>query len=119
VDTDDVRRWVDGYVEVWHTNDPEGIGALFTDDARYSTAPFREPWAGREAIVAGWLDRKDQDGDWTFEYDVVAIDGDLAVVRGETKYPTWDPPAYSNLWLIRLDGDGRATEFVEYWMAHQ
>jgi uncharacterized protein (TIGR02246 family) len=51
----DVARWVDGYIRAWKTNDPADIGRLFTEDARYFTAPYRQPWTGRDAIVAGWL----------------------------------------------------------------
>ena len=113
----DVAAWVDGYVRAWETNDPADIGRLFVDDAAYYTAPFREPWRGREAIVAGWLDRKDEPGTWTFRYEVLAIAGDLGFVRGWTRYT--DPPAeYSNLWVIQLTSDGRCSEFTEWWMEH-
>ncbi|MGH2661291.1 MAG: YybH family protein [Actinomycetota bacterium] len=112
-----VRGWVERYVRAWETNDPQDIGSLFTDDATYYTAPFREPWTGRQAIVDGWLDRKDESGDWTFRFEVQGIDGDLAFVRGWTTYRT--DSDYSNLWVIRLDPDGRASEFIEWWMAEE
>ena len=42
---------------------------------------------------------------------------ELAIVTGVTAYS--DPPqAYSNLWVIRLTGDGRCSEFTEWWMLH-
>jgi hypothetical protein len=44
----------------------------------------------------------------------VAVTDDVAVVQGETRYK--EGRSYSNLWLIRLDADGRAREFTEYWM---
>jgi hypothetical protein len=28
------------------------------------------------------------------------------------------PHSYSNLWIIRLDAEGRCTEFTEWWMRH-
>jgi hypothetical protein len=28
------------------------------------------------------------------------------------------PSTYSNLWVIRLDAEGRCTEFTEWWMQH-
>ncbi len=115
MDRDDVDRWVEGYLRAWETNDPEDIGRLFTDDARYYTAPHREPWTGRQAIVDGWLDRKDEPGGWTFRHDILATAGDLAFVQGWTEYR--DPPNYANLWVIRLGEDGRSSEFTEWWMA--
>ena len=113
----DVSAWVDRYIRAWDTNDAAEIGGLFGERAMYYTAPFREPWRGRDAIVAGWLDSKDEPGDHAFRYEVAGIDGDLSIVRGWTTYPEQDPPAYSNLWLIRFDPDGRAREFIEWWMA--
>lgn len=111
----DVEAWVDGYVRAWTTNDPDDIGDLFTDDARYWTAPHREPWSGRDGIVAGWLDRKDEPGEWEFRYEVLATAGDLGFVQGWTTY-TDEGKRYSNLWVIRLAPDGRASEFTEWWM---
>ena len=77
-----VDEWVRRYVHAWGTNDPREIGELFTDEAEYFTAPHREPWRGREAIVAGWLDRRDPPDTWTFEHEVVGVDGDTGFVRG-------------------------------------
>ena len=110
----DIEDWVRGYIDAWESNDPEEVGELFTDDARYYTAPHRQPWTGRQAIVDGWLDRKDEQGEWRFSWEVLGVDGDLGFVKGMTTYQTLGD--YSNLWVIRLDEDGRASEFVEYWM---
>ncbi|HEX8099649.1 MAG TPA: nuclear transport factor 2 family protein [Actinomycetota bacterium] len=113
----EVQRWVEGYIRAWRSNDPEDIRALFTDDARYFTAPHRDPWAGRDAIVEGWLHRKDEPGQWEFRWEPMAECDGLAFVRGWTDYS--DPPKrYSNLWTIRLEDDGRASEFVEWWMEY-
>ena len=117
MDRQALDRWLDGYVRAWETNDPDAIGELFTDDGRYYTAPFREPWRGRDGIVAGWLERKDEPGTWTFCYEVLAVAGDLGFVRGWTRY-TNPPTDYSNLWVIRLVPDGRCAEFTEWWMEH-
>lgn len=110
-----VTAWVRGYIEAWESNDPAQIGRLFSADARYLTAPFRPPWVGREAIVAGWLDRQDTPGNQHFTFDLLGISGDLAFVQGYTRYLS--PPAeYANLWVIRLDEEGRCQEFTEWFM---
>ncbi len=92
---DDVEAWVDGYLRAWESNDPKDVGALFTEDAHYFTAPHREPWSGREAIVREWLGRKDEPGEWEFRYEPLALAGDLAFVRGWTTYK--DGSDYDNL----------------------
>jgi ketosteroid isomerase-like protein len=115
MDESAVRDWVDRYVQAWGSNDPDDIAALFTEDARYYTAPHREPWTGQDEIVRGWLGRRDEQGDWTFEYDVLAVTEDLGFVQGKTGYKS-EGNNYSNLWVLRLDDAGRCAEFTEWWM---
>jgi ketosteroid isomerase-like protein len=110
------EQWVAQYVAAWESNDPEQIGALFTDDAVYLTAPDHEPRRGRDAIVAGWLEDRDEPGTWSFESEVIHEDEDegFVVVQGKTRYPA--ERDYLNLWIIRLAPDGRATEYTEWYM---
>lgn len=110
-----LHEWVERYVGAWESNRPEDIGDLFTEDARYFTAPHRPPWSGREGIVEGWLARKDEPGAWSFRWEIRAVCEDIGFVRGWTAYPQ-EEHDYSNLWEITLDEDGRCSEFVEWWM---
>ena len=112
-----VRAWVDAYVRAWNSNDPAEIAALFAEDAAYYTEPYSRPWRGRAEIVRRWLDRKDEPGDTAFRWQPLAVGPWGAIVQGETVYRR-PPQAYSNLWVIRLDGEGRCTEFTEWWMQH-
>lgn len=116
VERDDVTRWIEGYERAWASNERGDIEALFTEDARYFTAPYRKPWEGREAIVDGWLHDRDEPGQWRFASDVLAIANDLAFVQGRTEYLVEPPRTYSNLFVIRFAGDGRASEFTEWFM---
>jgi hypothetical protein len=77
------------------------------------------PWEGRDRIVEKWIDRGDAKRQWEFEHEILAVEGDTGVVRGLTHYPAQGEEAeeiYSNIWLIRLDPDGRAREFAEWWV---
>lgn len=107
--------WVEGYVRAWETNDPDDIAALFTDDAVYEFSPDDpDAMRGREAIVAGWIDSKDDPDEWTFDWEVLVETDDLVVLQGRTDYPA--SKLYDNLWVIRLADDGRATRFTEWYM---
>lgn len=117
VETEPYEDWVERYIKAWNSNASEDIADLFTEDGRYQTEPYAEPWRGRDEIVRGWLDIKDEPGQTDFSYRVIATEGDLGVVKGEATYK--DPSAkYSNLWEIRLDSGGNCTEFVEWYMKH-
>ncbi|MFL5720812.1 MAG: nuclear transport factor 2 family protein [Chloroflexota bacterium] len=106
--------WMGAYLRAWETNDPEEVGALFSDEALYLTEPSAEPWHGRPEIVEGWLGRKDEPGDATFEWAPLVDSDRLGVITGRTTYLSGDD--YDNLWVIRFDDDGRCSEFTEWWM---
>jgi ketosteroid isomerase-like protein len=108
-----LRRWVDAYLEVWESNDPEAIAGLFTPDGVYRFEPW-EAWTGREQIVAGWLEHADKPGDATFHWWHVGRDGGLWVIEARTRYHSLGRD-YSNLWLVELDDEGRALGFSEWW----
>ena len=112
-------EWLRRYRVAWESNDEADIRALFTDDAVYNYHPFEpEPAAGIEAIVASWLENRDEPGDTEFEGRVLAVDGEVAIVQCVTSYVRANPPTtYDNLWVIRLRDDGRASEFTEWYIA--
>jgi hypothetical protein len=112
-----LTKWVEGYIHAWDSNDPSEIGALFTESALYYTEPFAKPWRGREEIIEGWLERKDEPGQATFDWRPLVVTAKTAVITGTTTYR--DPArVYSNLWIVRLDAEGRCHEFTEWWMEH-
>ena len=115
--TDRVTAWVEQYVRAWNSNDPADIGALFTDDARYYTEPYAASWTGRQQIIDGWLEHRDEPGNTTFSWRPVVAGPELALVQGETTYLS-PPRTYSNMWVILLAADGRCREFTEWWMKH-
>jgi uncharacterized protein (TIGR02246 family) len=117
---DALSRWMDAYVRAWTSNDPEDIAALFTEDATYRTAPSREPRRGREAIAAGWVEDKDEAGTWRFRWEPAGTTEDgVTYVRGWTDYLTDDVDDYDNLWALRLEADGRVSDFTEWWMVRK
>lgn len=112
-----LETWMQGYLQAWKSNDPQDIGRLFSEHAHYYTAPFREPWRGRDGIINGWLNRKDTPGTYTFRYQILGATEDMGFVRGWTDYQT-PQRSYSNLWMIKLDDQGTCTEFTEWFMLH-
>lgn len=110
----EAENWLAEYVKAWKSNSPRDIAKLFTEDAYYSTGPFDEPWIGHEAIIDGWIALGDQPSDWTFDYEVVAADGELAVMQGTTVYK--EAGTFSNIWLMRFSPDGRCKDFREWFV---
>jgi hypothetical protein len=122
VDRSEVVDWLNRYVRAWETYEPAAIGDLFNEHATYSYHPYDEPVVGREAIVASWLKDPDTPDTYQGQYEPVAIDGNVAVVNGRSRYfqdssraeltKEWD-----NVFVIRFDKDGRCLSFREWWVA--
>lgn len=112
--------WLDRYVDAWRLNDAVAIGDLFSADVRYAFDPFDEAVAGRPAVVAAWLDDPDDPASWQADYQVLAIDDDVFVAHGRTRYFTDDrrevEREFANIFVCRFDEDERCREFTEYYM---
>ncbi len=108
----------------WETYDPDAVGDLFSEDSTYSYYPYDDPIRGRLAIVASWIDGKDPPGTYEARYEPVAIDGNLAVAHGRSRYFKDASKAelvreYDNLFLIEFDDHGRCRSFREWYMGRR
>ncbi len=122
MDRQQFQGWLDRYVEAWKSYDEDKIGDLFSEDAAYRYHPQDEPVKGRVAIVNNWLESKDDPGTYDAKYEVVAIDGDMHVANGWSRYFDADGKVrdeYLNVYLCRLDDAGRCTDFTEYWIQNR
>ncbi len=116
-----LQVWLDKYVEAWRTYDPAQIGDLFSEDALYLYSPFDEqnPLRGREAIVADWLKTPDAAGSWEAHYTPVAVEGNVGVAQGRTRYFTPDGTVkreFDNIFVLHFNEEGRCARFTEWFM---
>jgi SnoaL-like domain len=115
VDRPGLERWLDAYERLWRTAGTAGLADLFSEDASYSTGPFREPHRGLEAISRMWESDREGPGEaFEMEREIVAVDGATGVVRLEVTYGEPRPEHYRDLWIVRLDGQGRCSHFEEW-----
>jgi ketosteroid isomerase-like protein len=128
VDSGDVDRWLERYVEAWRTYDRDQIAALFAEDVSYCYHPYDEPIHGRDAVVASWLGESDQPGassrdepgTYDARYRAVAVDGDVAVATGASTYRA-NPGGpvsrrFDNCFVMRFDSEGRCADFTEWYV---
>jgi hypothetical protein len=115
VDRRRLADWVAGYERAWRTSGTEQLGELFAPDAVYSTGPYEAPHRGLEAIAAMWeAERIDADESFELESEIVAVEGNVGVVRVEVDYGPPKSQQYRDLWVIELDGEGFCTSFAEW-----
>ena len=116
-----LQAWLEEYVEAWRTYAPEKIGKLFSENALYYYSPFDEqnPVRGREAIVAEWLKEPDPAGSWEAHYVPVAVEGNVGVAQGRTRYFAPDGSIkrqFDNIFVLHFDDAGRCERFTEWFM---
>lgn len=117
-DRQQVRDWIDAYERAWRTAGVEPLPALFTDDASYRQGPYHPPVVGLASIGEMWeAERAGADEAFTMSHDLIAVEGDTAVVRVEVNYGDPVPQEFLDLWIMRFAGDGRCCHFEEwpYW----
>jgi ketosteroid isomerase-like protein len=123
MDRQGFKDWLDRYVDAWKTYDAGKIGALFSDDVQYRYHPQDEPVLGRDAVVRDWLENPDEKGTYDASYEVCAIDGDVHVATGWSRYldgPGGEPrDEYNNVYVCRFNDAGECSEFTEYWIQNR
>ncbi len=117
-----VDAWVANYERAWRAAGTETLRELFTEDATYRMSPYAEAARGLVEIDTLWeRERQGPDEQFTMTHEVVALDGDTAVVRLEVHYGGPERLQYRDLWVLRFAPDGRCRAFEEwpFWPGQQ
>jgi ketosteroid isomerase-like protein len=118
----DASAWIADYERAWRTAGSEPLRGLFTEDATYRMSPYEEAAVGLAEIAVLWeRERQGADEQFTMVHEVVAVDGDTAVVRLEVQYGSPERLQYRDLWILRFAADGRCRAFEEwpFWPGQQ
>jgi len=110
----EVEHWLRRYERAWRSPGTAALRDVFTAEADYRQSPYHEPAVGLAAIGALWeREREGPDEEFTMESEIVAVEGDTAVVRVEVRYG--EPPAreYRDLWVVRF-AEGLCSDFEEW-----
>jgi ketosteroid isomerase-like protein len=111
----DLADWVAAYERAWRTPGTDALAELFAPDATYSMAPYERPHQGLAAIAELWeRERRGADEAFTMTTEIVAVEGDVGVVRVEVAYGAPFERHYRDLWIVRLDENGQALAFEEW-----
>ena len=116
-DRSSVREWLTGYEAAWRAPGTNGLAGLFTEEATYLQSPYEQPVTGLDAIGRMWEREREGPGEiFTLATDIVAVDGQVAVVRAEVTYGDPVTQEYRDLWVVRFaaGGDGRCAWFEEW-----
>lgn len=110
-----VEHWVAAYERSWRTPGTEHLAQLFAPNATYRPSPWANAVSGLDAIGRFWeSERKGPDEAFEMASDVVAVEGNTAVVRVAVDYLQPPFPRWRDLWIIEFGDDGRCTAFEEW-----
>jgi ketosteroid isomerase-like protein len=110
-----VGAWLAAYERAWRSPGTAALRDLFVEDATYQMSPYEQPVVGLAAIGAMWdEEREGPDEEFVMTTDVVAVDGDISVVRVEVRYGEPVVREYRDLWVVRFGEDGRCVAFEEW-----
>lgn len=111
----DLERWIAAYERAWRTPGTDTLARLFAPDATYKNAPYEPPHRGLDAIAEMWEhNRTRPDEVFTLSHEPVAVEGDTGVAKVEVRYGDPVEIEYRDLWIVRLDQQGRCVEFEEW-----
>jgi hypothetical protein len=115
MDRTEVEHWVDLYERLWRTPETGRLVDLFLPSATYLPSPWARPLDGLDAIAEFWeVERAGADEEFTMSSEVLAVDGDTAVVRVSIEYADAGAGRWRDLWVLRFAPDGRCSSFEEW-----
>jgi ketosteroid isomerase-like protein len=110
------RAWIEGWSHAWPAADADAVAALYAQDAKFRSQPFRAMQDPR--AYAEWAFSEQDDAECWFGEPIVAGDRAVveywAVVRFQGKCET-----IAGVALIRFGRDGLVAEQHDYWNAHE
>ncbi|MDP9188601.1 MAG: nuclear transport factor 2 family protein [Actinomycetota bacterium] len=112
---DRLAVWLGAYERLWRTAGSEGLGEIFAEDVVYSMGPYEQAAKGLRELSELWeRERVSPDEQFEISTEIVAVEGDTGVARVDVRYGPPREQEYKDLWVIRLDAEGRCVSFEEW-----
>jgi ketosteroid isomerase-like protein len=116
--TDALDDWLWAYGQAWESKDPEGFGALFTQDAQYYWTPLEPPKNGRPQIQHAFENAVARQRDIHFDYELTLMDANVSIVHWRCRFrrvPGDHQVRLDGIMLVRMNDAGKCYEFREWW----
>lgn len=109
--------WLGEYGRAWINRDAPAAAALFAPGGTYQESPHREPMRGPE-IAAYWRRVAEEQRNISFDYEIVAVEGDTGVNRWQAAcdhLPSGGRWVMDGIFVVRYDATGQCRQFQEWW----
>jgi hypothetical protein len=110
-----VSNWIAAYEQAWRSPGTGVLAGIFTPGATYLQGPYDDRLTGLAAIAVMWEAERDGPAEaFRMTSEIIATDGDTAVVRAEVRYGDPVTQEFRDLWILRFAPDGRCAAFEEW-----
>jgi hypothetical protein len=108
----DVKGWLERYAEAWRTGDAEAASALFTEDCKFRSHPFRDP----EDVLEYTHKSFEEEENVHPHFGKPVVDGDRAAVEywAAMREDGFDLTLAGCI-VMRFAPDGRCSELRDVW----
>lgn len=113
----EVQNWINSYVAAWRSPSKDKLAELFTVDVRYQlhqAPPWNQSLSDLAELALYWEHVSSEQGEFELQSEIVALEGNVAVVKIDVTYATADPAHWHNVWIIRFADDGRCESYEEW-----
>jgi len=112
------HRWATTWERAWNAGDVDAIVSLYAPDAILSTAPFREPYRGRDGVRAYVSQAFGEEEEVSARFGVPIVDdGRAAVQWWATLRERGVVTTLAGTSVLRFDADGRVVDQWDAWHA--
>lgn len=111
------RAWAQTWARAWPLKDFDSIVALYAEDAEFRSAPFREPYRGRDGVRAyvEWACADEEEIDCRFGEPLVT--GQRATVEyWATMLEDGKEATLAGISVLRFREDGLVADQHDYWL---
>ena len=115
ISRDEVARWVETYRSAWESGDADAVTELFTEDAHYWSAPFRDPHVGTNGVRDYWTGATGTQSDTRVVMGTPLVDGNRVAVEWWARFAEAEAPiTLPGVLLLEFRGE-RCRVLRENW----
>ena len=113
---DKAAEWLEALKTSWEASDVDGALSLFSHTIAYYERPFK-PGTSQAEIATYWRDIVGL-CDITFDYEIVAIEGNRVIVHWRNGFRVdGDSSLLDGVFFVDFDDAGNCVEFRQWWFS--
>lgn len=117
-----LNTWLNKLGKAWEEKNPQAILPLFADKFEYYETPYKKPYTTKEGLIKLWQEVPDSQKDIKFGFDIITVTNNMAIAHWQatfTRIKQNKKAVLDGIFLVKLNGQGLATLFRQWWVAKE